>query len=75
MQSGIPYRVIGALGYYERKEIKDMVSYLRFMSNPHDSFSLERIINVPRSYRSFPSSIGYSRQLFTIVLQLEESET
>ncbi len=46
-REGIPYLVIGGLRFYERKEIKDMVAYLRLLINPADSVSLKRIINVP----------------------------
>jgi DNA helicase-2/ATP-dependent DNA helicase PcrA len=44
----IPYTIVGGLRFYERKEIKDMLSYLRVILNPYDSVSLNRIINVPR---------------------------
>lgn len=44
----IPYRLIGALSFFERKEIKDMLAYLRVLVNHEDDFGLERIINVPR---------------------------
>jgi DNA helicase-2/ATP-dependent DNA helicase PcrA len=47
MDQGIPYRLIGALRFYERKEIKDILAYLRFLHNPKDWVSLGRIINVP----------------------------
>jgi DNA helicase II / ATP-dependent DNA helicase PcrA len=43
----IPYKLIGGLRFYERKEIKDLLSYLRVCVNPYDSVSLRRIINVP----------------------------
>jgi DNA helicase-2/ATP-dependent DNA helicase PcrA len=44
---GIPYRIIGGLRFYERKEIKDLLSYLRVVVNPFDGISLRRIINLP----------------------------
>lgn len=44
---GIPYRVVGALRFYERKEIKDIIAYLRILANPADEVSLLRIINLP----------------------------
>ncbi|MCS7188056.1 MAG: ATP-dependent helicase, partial [Armatimonadota bacterium] len=44
---GIPYRVIGALRFYERKEIKDIIAYLRVLINPYDEVSLIRVINMP----------------------------
>lgn len=44
----LPYRIVGGINFYQRKEIKDMVSYLKIISNPADSVSLKRIINVPK---------------------------
>ena len=44
----IPYKVIGGLKFYERKEIKDALSYLRLIANPSDNISLKRIINEPK---------------------------
>lgn len=48
MRYGIPYTIVGGLRFYDRKEIKDVIAYLRVIYNPSDSMSLERIINVPR---------------------------
>ena len=48
MKEGIPYRLIGGVKFYERKEIKDIVAYLRIISNPLDEVSLRRVINVPK---------------------------
>ncbi|MCG5059338.1 MAG: DNA helicase PcrA [Limnoraphis sp. WC205] len=48
IKSNIPYRVVGGLKFYDRKEIKDAISYLRVLANPADSVSLMRIINTPR---------------------------
>jgi DNA helicase-2/ATP-dependent DNA helicase PcrA len=48
LQMGIPYRIYGGLKFYERKEIKDILAYLRLLVNPHDDVSLERIVNVPK---------------------------
>ncbi len=47
IRASLPYKVIGSKRFYERKEIKDMLSYLRLLLNPSDTFSLKRIINVP----------------------------
>ena len=44
----IPYRIVGGLKFYERKEIKDIISYLRLVFNPADNISLKRIINEPK---------------------------
>lgn len=44
---GFPYKIIGGVKFYSRKEIKDMIAYLRFCVNPRDMVSLKRIINVP----------------------------
>ncbi len=48
MREGIPYKVIGGLKFYERKEIKDIIAYLRLIHNPSDNLSLKRIINEPK---------------------------
>ncbi|MGL5348655.1 MAG: DNA helicase PcrA [Peptostreptococcaceae bacterium] len=47
-RSQIPYNIYGGTKFYERKEIKDLIAYLRVISNPQDDISLKRIINVPR---------------------------
>ncbi len=44
----IPYKIVGGLKFYERKEIKDAISYLRLIANPSDNISLKRIINEPK---------------------------
>ncbi len=48
MRAGIPYRVYGGLRFYDRKEIKDIIAYLRCIINPSDDISLRRIINQPK---------------------------
>jgi DNA helicase-2/ATP-dependent DNA helicase PcrA len=45
---GLPYKVVGGVRFYERKEIRDAVAYLRVLANPDDDISLRRILNVPR---------------------------
>ena len=47
-REGIPYKIVGGLKFYERKEIKDIISYLRLIQNPADNLSLKRIINEPK---------------------------
>ncbi len=44
---GIPYQIIGGVSFYQRREVKDVIAYLRYIHNPRDLVSLERIINVP----------------------------
>jgi DNA helicase II / ATP-dependent DNA helicase PcrA len=46
-QAGIPYAVLGGTGFYERKEIKDALAYLKLVLNPHDDVALRRVINTP----------------------------
>jgi len=48
LKSAIPYRVIGGLRFYDRKEIKDIIAYLRLIENTNDNVSLKRIINEPK---------------------------
>ncbi len=47
MREGVPYRIIGGVRFYERKEIKDSLAYLRLLINPHDDVSFRRVVNVP----------------------------
>jgi DNA helicase-2/ATP-dependent DNA helicase PcrA len=56
LRAGIPYSLVGGFKFYERKEIKDMLAYLRVVANPDDEWSLGRIVNVP------PRGIGTSTQ-------------
>ncbi|PQM48955.1 ATP-dependent DNA helicase UvrD1 [Mycobacterium talmoniae] len=48
IRAGIPYKVVGGVRFYERKEIRDIVAYLRVLDNPGDTVSLRRILNTPR---------------------------
>lgn len=48
MRAGIPYRIYGGTRFYDRREIRDIVAYLRLLTNPLDEVSLKRIINVPK---------------------------
>jgi DNA helicase-2/ATP-dependent DNA helicase PcrA len=47
VRGGMPYRIVGGIRFYERKEIKDLMAYLRLLNNPSDTISFERIANVP----------------------------
>jgi DNA helicase-2/ATP-dependent DNA helicase PcrA len=47
MRERVPYRIIGGVRFYERKEVKDALSYLRLVINPHDDVSFRRVVNVP----------------------------
>jgi DNA helicase-2/ATP-dependent DNA helicase PcrA len=48
LRRGIPYKLVGGLKFYERREVKDVLAYLRLIANPRDGMSLARVINVPR---------------------------
>jgi DNA helicase-2/ATP-dependent DNA helicase PcrA len=47
IRNGVPYRLVGALKFYQRREIKDVIAYLRVLNNPADDVSMERVVNVP----------------------------
>ncbi|SFJ27506.1 DNA helicase-2 / ATP-dependent DNA helicase PcrA [Paenibacillus sp. UNC496MF] len=48
IKSDIPYQIVGGVKFYDRKEIKDLLAYLRLISNPDDDISFQRIVNVPK---------------------------
>ena len=48
LKSNLPYKVVGSYYFYQRKEIKNLICYLRMLVNPHDDVSLRRVINVPK---------------------------
>ena len=48
IRAGLPYRVVGGVRFYERREVRDLLAYLRLIANPQDEISLRRVINVPR---------------------------
>lgn len=47
LREGLPYRIVGGTSFYQRKEVKDILAYLRFVNNPSDALSFKRIINNP----------------------------
>jgi len=66
VRAGVPYRLVGGTRFYERKEIKDVLSYLRLVQNPHDIVSFERMINVPPrglGAKTVTDLANWSRQL------------
>src|SRR5690625_7496570 len=48
MKSTFDYQIIGGLKFYERKEIKDIIAYLRLVANPNDDLSCQRVVNEPK---------------------------
>ncbi|GBD10532.1 ATP-dependent DNA helicase PcrA [bacterium HR23] len=56
LRHGIPYRVVGAIRFYRRREVKDLLAYLRLLVNPADTISLQRVVNTP------PRGIGQKAQ-------------
>ena len=75
----IPYRIFGGLSFYQRKEIKDVLSYLRLVINPADEEALKRIINFPPRGigqttidRLIVAANGYNRSIFEILQNLNK---
>jgi DNA helicase-2/ATP-dependent DNA helicase PcrA len=48
IRSGLPYKVVGGVRFYDRREVRDLLAYLRLVANPSDEVSLRRILNTPR---------------------------
>ena len=77
----IPYRIYGGLSFYQRKEIKDVLSYLRLIINPADEEALKRIINFPARGigqttldRLIVAANGYNRSIFEVIQNLSKLE-
>ena len=84
LRYGVPYRLVAGTRFYERREVKDVIAYLRLILNPNDSVSLLRVINVPQrgiGQRTVAELSGWARSLGTTeyqALQLlakQETET
>ncbi len=67
LRAGLPYRLVGAQRFYGRREVKDLIAYLRLVQNPADEVSLARVINVP------PRGIG-DKTLVALQLTAQHSE-
>ena len=52
VRAGVAYKVVGGTRFYDRREVKDLLAYLRLLANPDDEVSARRIVNVPRSAAS-----------------------
>ncbi len=82
LRANIPYKVIGSRKFYERKEIKDMLAYLRLLANPYDDLSMQRIINVPNR-KIGPKTMGELQRwagerhiaLYDAIQQIDEHPT
>lgn len=77
----IPYRIYGGLSFYQRKEIKDVIAYLRLVLNPKDEEALKRIINYPARgigqttiERMIVAANHYNRSMFEIMQHIDEVE-
>lgn len=74
----VPYHIVGGVRFYDRKEIKDIIAYLRLIYQPEDRVSLERIINVPTrgiGPKSLASFISFADQLGSLESAFREIET
>ena len=77
----IPYRIYGGLSFYQRKEIKDVLSYLRLIINPADEEALKRVINFPTRGigqttidKLVVAANGYNRSIFEVMKNIQKSE-
>ncbi|KJD32993.1 ATP-dependent DNA helicase [Tamlana nanhaiensis] len=77
----IPYRIYGGLSFYQRKEIKDVLSYLRLIINPKDEEALKRVINFPPRGigqttvdRLMVAANGYNRSIFEVMKNIDKTD-
>ncbi|MBR9915198.1 MAG: UvrD-helicase domain-containing protein [Algicola sp.] len=77
----IPYRIYGGLSFYQRKEIKDVLSYLRLVINPADEEALKRVINFPKRSigqttvdKLVVAANGYNRTIFEVMKHIDKTE-
>ncbi len=77
----IPYRIYGGLSFYQRKEIKDVLSYLRLIINPNDEEALKRVINFPMRGigattvdKLVVAANGYDRSIFEVMKHIDKTE-
>ncbi len=78
MRNQIPYTVVGGMKFYDRKEIKDVIAYLRVIANPADRVSLLRVINTPRrgiGKATIESLVNASNELGTTLWEILSDET
>ncbi|MBE6663827.1 MAG: ATP-dependent DNA helicase PcrA [Ruminococcaceae bacterium] len=77
-KSGIPYRMLGALRFYDRKEVKDIIAYLSIINNPSDNVRLRRIVNEPKRKigdASFDTASKIAEELGVPTLEILEKAT
>lgn len=72
---GIPYRIVGGVRFYDRKEVKDIMAYLRLIYQPDDTASFERIVNLPTRAVGAKSLFGFNEWRTTAGLALSEALT
>ncbi|WP_315788942.1 DNA helicase PcrA [Fischerella sp. JS2] len=78
VRAQIPYTVVGGLKFYDRKEIKDVLAYLRAIANPADTVSLLRVINTPRrgiGKATIDNLVGAAQELGTTLWEILSDET
>ncbi|MEH2300957.1 MAG: DNA helicase PcrA [Nostoc sp.] len=78
VEKQIPYTVVGGMRFYDRKEIKDVIAYLRAIANPSDTVSLLRVINTPRrgvGKTTIDALVNASQQLGTTLWEILSDET